>query len=600
MSADLERWKQKYFDKLEEAEQQESSLKEVIHTMERLVVRISLAAQGLDSDLDNDLEKIRAHLRQESPDSKELGRALDGIERSVLAMDQNRESTAEGVLQALLQLIEQLQVCNLARAQKKALKSYGKQLQSRVRDLRHYPELLAEFARLQATALEHLVAAETGQEKQGFLSRLFASSAGESGKDQTDVNNLSKSGAGIEGNLESDESLVEEADIPPVDHPDSVQSIEEPFKLDVEPGVRPNFNSPEQFEPGFSAIADHVGATLTHLVDHLRLPETMNTEAGKVKQRIDLGLNWYELVPTLDDIANLVIAAFGRGQKEFEAFLKSLDDRLVSIQSYLETSQANQAASREHNSELQKVVCEHVSSMQETLQEAGDIETLKVSVTANLDSILSSLSSFVSKEADREVLQSREMMELQERLRTLENDSRDMQKQLAEEQQRAVTDILTGLPNRVAYEQRAQQEFERWRRYGNPLTMVVVDIDKFKNINDEYGHLAGDKVIQLIGKEIARRIRKTDFIARYGGEEFVILLPETDSKTAAGVMDKTREMVSRLPFHFRNERVEITVSMGVCEFAGQATLTGVFEMSDKALYRAKNNGRNRIEVSTFI
>ncbi|WP_020409979.1 GGDEF domain-containing protein [Hahella ganghwensis] len=574
MTSESERWKNKYFDKLEELEHQEADFKEQIHVLERLLIRVSLAAQGMDPKMDSDLNKLRAILRQEQLPTGELNRVLENIEASVLTLDKSRAATAEGMLQAFSSLVDQLLELDLPRNQKKTLKRYGKQLNGKMGDLREYPQLLSEYAKHLGDALNAVIGNRPAAPSGGFFGRFFASQDDASPESEEA---LSGKGSGMKPGAE-----------------DSDEVEDEPYTLELAT-TGPKAIQDQPFEPGFSAIADHVSATLSNLVEHLRLPESMQADSQKVQQRIAESLNWYELVPTLDDIANLVIAAFGRGQQEFEAFLKSLDDRLISIQSFLSHSESSSSASKANNTELQDAVRRYVRHMQESIKEAENVDQLKVSVNTNLDSILVSLSQFMAKESERDAGMSAELEELQRRLMQLESESRVMQEQLAEEQQRAVTDVLTGLPNRMAYEQRAQQEFERWRRYRNPLTMVIVDIDKFKGINDKYGHLAGDKVIQLIAKEVARRIRKTDFIARYGGEEFVILLPETDVDTTVTVMDKTRVMVSRLPFHFRNKKVQVTISIGICGFSGNANLNGVFEMADKALYRAKMNGRNRVE-----
>lgn len=157
--------------------------------------------------------------------------------------------------------------------------------------------------------------------------------------------------------------------------------------------------------------------------------------------------------------------------------------------------------------------------------------------------------------------------------------------------------MLTGLPNRIAYDQRATQEYERWCIGRVPLTLAVLDIDKLKEVNDGYGHLAGDKVIQLTAKPVAGLLNETDFVARFGGEEFVLLLPGTSLVEAAERLEGVRQQVSRLPFRFRTTRLPITVSIGLCEFTPGMTLTDVFELADQALYRAKHNGRNRVELA---
>ncbi|AZZ89905.1 diguanylate cyclase [Hahella sp. KA22] len=579
MASENDRWKKKYFDKLDEFEQLESGLKERIHVLERIVVRVSLAAEGVDKDLDRELEALRNILRRENGSSRELNQQLETIEKRVLALDQHKQAISSGVLEAMGELIEQLLQQNVSREARKQLKKYGKQLRDRVEDLRHYPQLLKEFSQLQAAALQELLTESDGRKdkKEGFLSRLFANREGG-------------------GESIAQEELAEDIEAPPQQSPPQ-DPEESRYALEVGQDAATTNLGGENFEPGFSAIADHVCTSLNHLIDQLVLPPNMLGDSEKLKNKISAGLNWYELAPTLDDVAALAIAAVGRGQREFESFLKALDERLASIQNFLQGSQANVQESRDNNAELEKSVREQVTSLQENVRGATDIDSLKCSVQHNLDTLISSIDRFMHKEADREARLSEEVELLHHRLRELESESGEVRERLEIERARALTDALTALPNREAYENRVRDEFERWRRYGNPLTLVVADIDRFKEVNDKFGHLAGDKVIQLIGKEISRRIRKTDFIARYGGEEFVVLLPETPASIAAEVMDKTREMISRLPFHFRNEKVRITMSFGVCEFCGDATVQGVFEKADQALYKAKRGGRNQVQIA---
>ena len=161
----------------------------------------------------------------------------------------------------------------------------------------------------------------------------------------------------------------------------------------------------------------------------------------------------------------------------------------------------------------------------------------------------------------------------------------------------AITDLLTGLSNRRAFNERLQLEWERLKRSTEiQAALVLCDIDHFKRINDNYGHLAGDKVLKIIATELAKRLRKTDFIARFGGEEFVLLIPGTPLEGAQQLLETLRTAIESCPFHFKGERVTITLSAGVSAFAAGERAEQVFERADQALYRAKRSGRNRIEV----
>jgi diguanylate cyclase len=122
--------------------------------------------------------------------------------------------------------------------------------------------------------------------------------------------------------------------------------------------------------------------------------------------------------------------------------------------------------------------------------------------------------------------------------------------------------------------------------------LAVCDLDHFKSINDNFGHLAGDKVLRIIAKTLRDRLRKTDFVARFGGEEFVILMPETERQEALQTLDAIRQAVAASPFHFRDKPVAITLSVGIAIFSDTATSDHVFERADTALYQAKQAGRN--------
>jgi diguanylate cyclase len=155
-------------------------------------------------------------------------------------------------------------------------------------------------------------------------------------------------------------------------------------------------------------------------------------------------------------------------------------------------------------------------------------------------------------------------------------------------------DPLSQIPNRLAYEQRVTEELERCARTAEPLCVAVWDIDKFKSINDRYGHPAGDRVISLVAKCLASSVRGADFVARYGGEEFVMLLPGTALASAVPLLERIRESVSQLGFHFRGMPVSVTISCGITALQSGDGAAEAFERADKALYRAKEAGRNRV------
>ena len=218
--------------------------------------------------------------------------------------------------------------------------------------------------------------------------------------------------------------------------------------------------------------------------------------------------------------------------------------------------------------------------------------TLKNQLSSRLDAISSHLTDFRLREESRVRTYRDRVTRMRTRIAVLERESRTLSESLREEQRMAMIDALTGIPNRAAYDDRIEQEHKRWKRFTRPVSILAWDIDRFKTINDAYGHKAGDKVLRVIGQHLARHVRDTDFVGRYGGEEFVMLLVGTDPVEARVVAEKIRLEISQLGFHFHDRPVSVTASCGIAGFQGDDTPDGAFDRADKALYQAKESGRN--------
>jgi diguanylate cyclase (GGDEF)-like protein len=159
-------------------------------------------------------------------------------------------------------------------------------------------------------------------------------------------------------------------------------------------------------------------------------------------------------------------------------------------------------------------------------------------------------------------------------------------------------DFLTGLPNRQAYQERIAQEAERSKRYGRNLSILMLDIDNFKQVNDRLGHDCGDIVLQKVAGQLAQNLRNVDFVARIGGEEFVVVLPETDLEGALQVGGRLRVAVKELPIETTRELLSVTVSVGVSSgvITEPADHKQMAHDADQALYVAKRSGKDRVET----
>ena len=160
------------------------------------------------------------------------------------------------------------------------------------------------------------------------------------------------------------------------------------------------------------------------------------------------------------------------------------------------------------------------------------------------------------------------------------------------------TDGLTGLYNRRYWEEQCENEYKRAKRSGGNSSLMILDIDHFKRINDNYGHPAGDQVIKTMARIISTAIRETDIAGRYGGEEFTVILPDTDSKQAMSVAERIRKLAEHLPVEYEGQTITFTVSLGVAKLDASYTSHSVWiDRADKGLYEAKETGRNKAVLS---
>jgi len=174
---------------------------------------------------------------------------------------------------------------------------------------------------------------------------------------------------------------------------------------------------------------------------------------------------------------------------------------------------------------------------------------------------------------------------------------------LEEVQRLAITDHLTGIYNRRQLFELGARELLRAQRFAHPLSVLMLDIDRFKTVNDSYGHAAGDEVLRQVAQHCAHFIRDFDVLARYGGEEFAILLPETDADGAWRLGERLRESLADKEMRAGEALVHVTISLGVAvnRQSGDVQLfEQLIDQADRALYAAKQAGRNRVEVSAVL
>lgn len=550
-SGDKNNWREKYLNALDEQEQIEKKFADQQELLRSALVRVSIAADGQDETLDQLMHKLREKLRGDMRAS-EVGQLLGQLEEAVLAFEQKREQGVQDMRQALMETVKPLQNFKLSRGVKKELSDYLTQLPQRSKKMRLYPALLQQLAKLQQQAL-----AEVEQPKNGLFDKLLGSKTA--------------SAPELQDSIEQDDPV---ADTRLID--------------DAPPAPPINF-----------LAGDYVAQiirVLNQFFANLENEAAIKSKVENMRLRLEQGISVDTLIPTLDSVRDLVMEAYLAANQAFATYLKNVNQELAEIYALLGGAVKNTRDERAASRKLQADVMREMSDLEMTADSATDINQLKNTVKSQLGNIRQVIDHYQQTEQAQQFL-AEQLQTLGAKIKTMEVEAEKNRTILETHRQKALQDPLTELPNREAYNERAPVEVQRWQRYGRPLTIAIFDIDHFKNINDTYGHQAGDRVIKVIGRSIAKRLREVDFFCRYGGEEFVALMPETDSQTALAVLEKVRSAIAGASFNYKEQAMSITLSVGLTEFKINDNLESAFERADQALYSAKSSGRNRCQLA---
>lgn len=192
---------------------------------------------------------------------------------------------------------------------------------------------------------------------------------------------------------------------------------------------------------------------------------------------------------------------------------------------------------------------------------------------------------------------STKLQQIDSALDRLQADNEDLTEEITRVHLLSLTDELTSLPNRRAFMRRLEDEVGRVQRYGSPLSLAMIDLDDFKQINDQYGHTAGDEVLRNFSANILSVFRHHDMVSRYGGEEFAVLLPNTNNEGALWALKKVQKRAQDIRYECNGVTLPMpTFSAGVALYKPGETPSSLISRADSALYRAKRMGRNRLEV----
>ncbi len=334
------------------------------------------------------------------------------------------------------------------------------------------------------------------------------------------------------------------------------------------------------------------------------LKETVDSaytpKLNQVAAAIHASESFDEITKLRDELFSLIqqyIYNVGADREKITAFVKEIVKRILQIEAGITNTYEQTQTTVESSEEFGSLLNREIGELKNSVNVSDRLEDLKNHVSQTLSSIESALKDKTEKDKTVKIISEKNRSDFQAGFSKLKKELDHAIRHSKELETKLNQDPLTKAYNRRAYLKCITNEMDRFLRYQNIFSILVIDIDFFKKVNDTYGHAIGDKCLQEITRRAAPVLRKNDMLARYGGEEFVVVMPETPNEGAVIVAEKIRKSIEKIEFIYKTDTIRMTVSIGVSQVRiGDKSHETVFERADAALYKAKNEGRNRVVV----
>lgn len=622
---EAKRWKRQYYDHLDLLDEKEKHWQSLESILIKAVLRLSLAAEGQHASIDKHLMEIRSEAKGQINVIR-FGTILDEISALLLKVG-SKQAGNKKVITTLIRLLEDLDFPgSLSKQKKKLLKKLVKSTDD------NSVELTEKLQRLLSESLQLNAGGVQEKAKSGWFDSLFGSKrttdTSESASDVAITDSVTIGIARITESLPWPDELVKDAEL-------LSKKLRSASHENIDKHIDQLDSLIQQWQPNVVSLADEKtksessdrtidmtlpeGATrsddviqssaegsepsvkeiLVRLLEQLMVTPDLLDQVDRLKQRIvdeSSIVSWKQLLRDVAQLINVLRSRMQEEKQEFESFLQQITGRLKEMDGFLAIETASLNEAEQAGESFDVVVNAQVQDIHDDMTSANDLQELKNKVEKRLNVVSDHIKQYRVNEHHRFENAQQNLESLQSRMVLLERESGDLRKLIVEKNREAMFDALTGVPNRLSYEKKAAEEIARCNRFDTGLCMVVWDIDKFKLVNDTYGHKVGDKVLKVVAQLLNDRIRETDFLARYGGEEFVMFLPAIDEAEALKVADGLREKVAASTFKNDDEIIKITLSCGISCYAVDDSHEAMFERADKALYKAKHHGRNQCVI----
>jgi diguanylate cyclase len=558
-------WKDKYQTAVKELDEKEDEWRTLEEILRKAIGRLSIAGRGINNALDQQLKDIQQFSRKKQ--DQKLLEALEVVANIVASLDDDIPSPgivnpSPSLFEPSTILLTMLQDIQLGENQTTELKKACDdllQLIAKGTDLSSIEPLIAQLSEIINNGL--VPAADIVQ---SFLFQLVS---------LLELSDNNQQIIGREFNLNGELTEIQ------------LQNLADIINLQL--------SKTSEFKSSEASVS--IDVIICSLLERLAIVQGASTEIDQIQEKIENGITKEEWPDTLGDIANSVSLALKKlsdEKSELKHFIFTVTKQLSEITDTIAKDFEEQASGWSDTLSLQELVQSGIIKIEKKVNAVQDITQLKAVVGDNINSIRDGVESFVLRANQRHDATETRNEKLSNKIAKMEQKTEKLQQKLAENRKTLLYDTLTGVRSRFAYNEQITQELTRWKRYGTPFSYVILDIDHFKKVNDKYGHNAGDKALRLIAQLMQKQIRKSDTLFRIGGEEFVLLLTNTSTAQAEPLITKLRNGIVDSGFHFKQQRVVLTLSAGITEVATEDSIESIYERADAALYQAKESGRN--------
>jgi diguanylate cyclase (GGDEF)-like protein len=328
---------------------------------------------------------------------------------------------------------------------------------------------------------------------------------------------------------------------------------------------------------------------LEHILSHIDVLTGDSSETKWLKDDLEQSSSVDAVETILEEVITLLMDISGKVNEERTTthnFLGGLRDKLHSVEEVIFSVITDGSESMERAETLGKQVSDDVDIMGKAVEQ-DDLVMLKKTVESGLANLSTKVADYLAEERKYNEKNKTKVKDLTRQLRVMEVETTDLRSEVKSKQDLAVKDPLTGVYNRAGYEERVTEEFARRQRVNTPLSVVFVDCNKFKQINDTFGHTAGDVVLVKVAETLKNRARASDIVARYGGDEFVVLLPDTPLDGAEVFAQDACQKVLAAGFNNNGQPLDVSISCGVTEVRGEDDPASALHRADQAMYEAK-------------